>query len=178
MVRQNDYKRFIAKTHCTKEGEIAKKTVYTIDNAAIAKEEWFDGFYGVCTNLNDDVAEIIKINNGRWEIEECFRILKTEFKARLVYVSKDESIEAHFTTCFLALVIFRYLEKQLKEKYTCSEIIQGLRDMNFYEIAGDGYVPTYTRTDFTDDLHDAFGFRTDYQIVTKKQMKNILKATK
>lgn len=176
--RQNDYKRFINTTNITTDGEIADKEIYGINTALIQKEEAFDGFYGVCTNLDDDVSEIIKINHRRWEIEECFRIMKSEFKARPVYLSDDDRIEAHFVTCFIALVIYRLLEKRLHEKFTCHEIISELRDMNFKEIKGEGYEPIYTRTDFTDALHEAFGFHTDSQIVTTKQMKKILKNTK
>jgi transposase len=175
---QNDYKRFIKKTSCTKDGEIAEKDTYSINYNVIAKEEVFDGFYGVCTNLEDNVSEITKINKRRWEIEECFRIMKSEFKARPVYLSRDDCIKAHFTTCFIALTLYRFLEKRLGEKYTCSEIISGLRSMNFYEVPGEGYIPTYTRTDFTDDLHEVFGFRTDYQILNTKIIKKILKQTK
>jgi transposase len=174
----NDYKRFIHKTSCTPDGEVAEKEVYSIDSSLIQKEEAFDGFYGVCTNLEDDVSEIIKVNHRRWEIEECFRIMKSEFKARPVYLSNDDRIEAHFTTCFISLIIYRLLEKRLNEKFTCHEIIAGLRDMNLLELKGEGYVPTYTRTDFTDALHDSFNFRTDYQIVTSSMMKKIFKDTK
>lgn len=177
-INPNDYKRFITKTHCTDDGEVAKHAIYGIDALLIAKEEAFDGFYGVCTNLEDDASAIIKINHRRWEIEECFRIMKSEFKARPVYLSRDDRIMAHFTTCFLALVLFRFLEKKLQGKYTFHEIIDGLRDMNLLEIKGSGYVPTYTRTDFTDALHEAFGFRTDYQIVSAQNMKKIIKETK
>jgi transposase len=176
--RQNDFKRFISKTSITSDGECAEKEIYKIDTALILKEEAFDGFYGVCTNLDDEVSEIIKINHRRWEIEECFRIMKSEFKARPVYLSNDDRIEAHFITCFISLVIYRLLEKRLDEKFTCHEIISELREMNFKEIKGEGFEPIYTRTDFTDTLHDAFGFHTDYQIVTSKQMKKISKATK
>lgn len=175
---QNDYKRFINKTNCTPDGEIAEKEIYSIDQALIQKEEAFDGFYGVCTNLEDDVSEIIKVNHRRWEIEECFRIMKSEFKARPVYLSNDDRIEAHFITCFISLIIYRLLEKKLNEKFTCHEIISGLRDMEFFDVKGEGYVPTYTRTDFTDALHEAFRFRTDYQIVSTSMMKKIFKDTK
>lgn len=175
---QNDYKRFIKKTSCTTDGEVAEKEIFSVNTDLIAKEEAFDGFYAVCTNLEDDAAEIVKVNNRRWEIEECFRIMKSEFKARPVYLSRDDRIEAHFTTCFISLIIYRLLEKMFSEKYTCSEIINGISDMNFHEIKGEGYVPTYTRTDFTDDLHEAFGFRTDYQIMKTKEMKKIFKETK
>ena len=174
----NDYKRFITETHCTCEGEVAEHKIHTINTELISKEAAFDGFYAVCTNLEDDAAEIIKINKRRWEIEECFRILKSEFKARPVYLSRDDRIKAQFTACFIALVIYRLLEKKLNDKYTFHEIISGLRDMNFLEVKGEGYIPTYTRSDFTDDLHEAFGFRTDYQIVSTRQMKEILKSTK
>lgn len=174
----NDYKRFIHKTSYTPDGEIAEKEKYSIDQAIIQKEEAFDGFYGVCTNLEDAVSEIIKVNHRRWEIEECFRIMKSEFKARPVYLSNDDRIEAHFTTCFIALIIYRLLEKRLNEEFTCREIFSGLRDMDFFEVKGEGYVPTYTRTNFTDALHEAFGFRTDYQIVSTQNMKKILKDTK
>mgnify|MGYP000863658985 CR=1 FL=1 len=176
--RQNDYKRFISKTNITPDGEVADKEVYGINTALIQKEESFDGFYGVCTNLEDDVSEIIKINQRRWEIEECFRIMKSEFRARPVFLSDDDRIEAHFITCFISLVIYRLLEKRLHEEFTCHEIVKGLREMNFKEIQGEGYEPIYTRTDFTDALHEAFGFRTDYQIVAINMMKKIFKKTK
>ena len=176
--RQNDYKRFINKTNITTTGEVADKEIFKINTALIQKEETFDGFYGVCTNLDDDITEIININHRRWEIEECFRIMKSEFKARPVYLSDDDRIEAHFITCFISLVIYRLLEKRLDEKFTCHEIVGELREMNFKVIKGEGYEPIYTRTDFTDALHEAFGFRTDYQIVTTKMMKKILKGTK
>lgn len=177
-VNQNDYKRFIKKTSFTAEGEAASNTVYEIDNSIIRKEEAFDGFYAVCTNLDGDAASVLLINKRRWQIEECFRIMKNEFKARPVYLSRDDRITAHFIICFIALVIYRLLEKRLGEQYTCSEIVQGLRDMNFYEVKNEGFVPTYMRTDFTDNLHDVFGFRTDYQIIPMRQMKKIFKDTK
>lgn len=173
----NDYKRFVVKSHCTNDGETAENEVLSIDTSLITKESTYDGFYAVCTNLSDDASAIIKVNQKRWEIEECFRIMKTEFKARPVYLQRDDRIEAHFTTCFISLMIYRLLEKKLEEKFTCSEIITGLKDMNFLETKGQGYIPTYTRTELTDALHDAFGFRTDYQIVTTQTMKNIFKST-
>ena len=141
----------------------------------IQKEEIFDGFYGVCTNLNDTAEDIIKVNQRRWEIEESFRIMKSEFKARPVYLQKDERITAHFTTCFLSLILLRILEKKLEEKYTSHEIIDCLRNMNLLESIGNGYLPAYTRTDLTDDLHESFNFRTDYEILKYKNFKKIIK---
>ena len=175
---QNDYKRFITKTAVTKDGEVADNNVLSLNTKQIEKEEQYDGFYGVCTNLDDNAEEIIKINQRRWEIEESFRIMKSEFKARPVYLSRDDRITAHFTTCFLALVLHRYLEKELEEKYTATQIIDTLRNMNLIKHNEDGYIPVFTRTDVTDDLHKKFDFRIDYEIVNKKNLKNILKKIK
>ena len=175
---QNDYKRFISKVSATDEGEVAENDHYFINKQAIEAEEAFDGFYAVCTNLEDDVSDIVKVNHRRWEIEECFRIMKYEFKARPVYVKRDERIKAHFMTCFISLLVYRILEKRLEEKFTCENILKELRDMNYLEVPGEGYVPAYTRTDFTDALHNSFGFRTDYQILTHSHMKNIFKQSK
>ena len=176
--RQNDYKRFIAKTSVTEDGEVAKKDVYRIDETVIKQEETFDGFYAVCTNLEDDGPTIARINKQRWKIEECFRLLKTDFEARPVYLSRKDRIEAHFTTCFLALTLFRYLEKELDREFTSTEITAQLREMNFLKAQSEGYIPNYMRTDFTDLLHERFGFRTDYEIVTDNQMKKIFRKTK
>ena len=175
---QNDYKRFVNKTNITKDGEIAENKILSLNTKQIEKEEKFDGFYGVCTNLEDNAEEIIKVNQRRWEIEECFRIMKSEFKARPVYLQRDDRITAHFTTCFLSLVLYRFLEKRLEEKYTCSEIIETIRHMNLYKANELGYLPAYTRTDITDLLHDKFNFRTDNEITTSKIIEKILKNLK
>lgn len=172
--KENDPKRFVMQEHCTTDGEAAEKTITSLDQNRIDNEMKYDGFYAVCTNLEDDVSDIIRINQKRWEIEECFRIMKTEFKARPVYLSRRDRITAHFTTCFTALVIYRMLEKKLENRFTCEEIIGTLRDMNMMIAPGEGYIPTYTRTDLTDALHGAFGFRTDYQITSQKSMRKIL----
>ena len=177
-VNQNDFKRFIKRTNITTEGEIAENKVYTINEDQIIKEEMFDGFYGVCTNLEDDVPQIIKVNQRRWEIEESFRIMKSEFKARPVYLSRDDRIKAHFMTCYISLLIHRILEKKLNEEYTANNIIETLRNMNLYKEYTEGYIPAYTRTDLTDKLHEISGFRTDYEITTDKKMKKILKDIK
>ena len=175
---QNDPKRFIKSSSITNDGEIADKKVFSLNQSAIDKEAIFDGFYAVCTTLEDDISEIIKVNKRRWEIEESFRILKSDFKARPVYLKRDDRIKAHFTTCFLALLIYRILEHKLSEKYTSSKMIQTLRELNFFQKDGCGYVPIYTRTDLTDELHDIFGFRTDTEVIPFSKMKKIFKQTK
>lgn len=176
--RQSDYKRFITKIPVTNEGEVASKTVYGLNEDKIADEKQYDGFYAIATNLDNAPEQIIQINHRRWEIEECFRIMKHEFSARPVYVRKDMRITAHFTVCFLALVLFRRLEKMLGHKYTCDQIINGLRSIKFLKVADTGYLPAYTRTEFTDDLHNAFGFRTDYEILPREKLRSLVSITK
>lgn len=177
---QNDPHRFIAKHVMTEDGEACTREEPYLDTEAIAEEEKYDGFYAVCTNLEDvGVDEIVRINKKRWEIEECFRIMKTEFKARPVFVRREDRIRAHFLTCFLALFIFRILEKRLGEKYTCEEIVRTLCGMTMYRPGEkQGYMPSYTRTDLTDALHEAAGFRTDYEILTDMSMKKIIRETR
>lgn len=177
---QNDPHRFIATETMTSFGEICDKEIPYIDTALIAEEEKYDGFYAVCTNLDaTSVDEVVRINKKRWEIEECFRIMKTEFSARPIYLQRKDRIKAHFITCFTSLVVFRILEKRLGEQYTCGEIIKVLRSMMMYRPGEKlGYLPAYTRTHITDALHEEFGFRTDYEILTDLNMKKIFRETK
>jgi hypothetical protein len=177
----NDPKRFISQTSYTPDGEIAQATSYSLNQEMITQEELFDGFYAICTDLEDDAPDIIRANAGRWIIENGFRIMKNEFEARPVYLQRDDRIQAHFLTCFLALLLYKYLEKKLNRglnHFTPDEIIGTLTDMNFLSIAAEGYMPTYTRNDLTNALHGSAGFRTDKQIVTKKEMRSIIAQTK
>ena len=90
----------------TEEGEVCKVEVPYLNTDLINEEEKYDGFYAVCTNLDDmGIDEMIRINKKRWEIEECFRIMKTEFKARPVYLQREDRIKAHFLTCFIATLL-------------------------------------------------------------------------
>ena len=176
---QNDPMRFIKKTSVTPDGEIAEKQVYSIDEGQIQKEEMYDGFYAVITNLEGDVSEIIRINKQRWEIEENFRIMKTEFEARPIYVRREDRIKAHFMTCYISLLIYRLLEKKLGDDYTANQILETLRSMRMTLLnTASGYIPSYTRTELTDALHKEFGFRTDYEFITKSSMRTTIKETK
>lgn len=177
---QNDPHRFIGKELLTSDGEVCDKEVPFLNIDVIAAEEQYDGFYAICTNIEDlSVDQIIRINKKRWEIEECFRIMKTDFRARPVYLQTEERIRAHFLACYAALVIFRILEKKLGERYSCEEIIHTLKDMNMYRPGEkQGYLPAYTRTDLTDALHEVFGFRTDYEILSDVSMKQVIRLTK
>lgn len=176
--RQNDPRRFIRTDHATADGEAAERSASHIDRDMIQAEEQYDGFYAVCTNLEDDPEAVIRVNRRRWEIEECFRIMKTDFEARPVYVKRKDRILAHFMTCFIALIVYRYLEKKLGGKYTIGQIIPTLQEMDFLKYEGKGYQPVYTRTPLTDALHEAFGFCTSKQIVPIKKMRNICSQTK
>ena len=92
-----------------------EKKVYDIDLEQIKKEEMYDGFYAVITNLEGDIREIININKQRWEIEENFRIMKTDFEARPVYVRREDRIKAHFMTCYISLLLYRLLERKTRK---------------------------------------------------------------
>lgn len=170
---QNDYRRFIDSITSTDNGEVADNTTYSINESLILEEEQYDGYYALTTNLIDDICSILKIVKGRWEIEESFRIMKHDFLARPVELSREDRIKAHFMTCFISLFIYRLLEKKLDYKYTTSKILTTLRNMNVLEHKGLGYEPEYERTVLTDDLHDLFKFNTDYEIISYKKMKKI-----
>ena len=177
----NDAKRFIKAEYVTPDGELAQAANYSLNQDMIDQEARFDGFYALCTDLHDPAPAIIKLNGGRWIIENGFRIMKTDFDARPVYVRRDDRIKAHFLTCFLALLIYKYLEKKVNrggKHFTTDEIVDTLRSMDFLSVAGEGYIPTYTRTDLTNNLHGSAGFRTDTQIVTKQKMRSIIAQTK
>lgn len=176
--RQNDPKRFIRADHATMYGEVADKTIYYVDTDIVKTEALYDGFYAVCTNLEDDPLSIVKINKRRWEIEECFRIMKSDFEARPVYLHDQNRIQAHFITCFIALIVYRYLEKALDEKYTCGQILDCLKEMNFLKFEGKGYVPTYEKNELTDALHSYFGFETSKEIIPINKMRKIFAQTK
>lgn len=176
---QNDPMRFVKKTSFTPDGEIAEGQAYSLDTEQIEKEEIYDGFYAVITNLEGDVNEIIKINKQRWEIEENFRLMKTEFEARPVYVRREDRIKAHFMTCYISLLLYRLLEKKLEIPYTSEQILKTLRSMKMTLLSSaSGYIPSYTRTEITDALHKAFGFRTDYEFISKSSMRSMIKETK
>ena len=192
----NDYRRLIKEEVTTVKKENKKKTnnnenslnekkekekynySYSIDDDAIKEEEKYDGYYGITTNLNGDIEDILKISKNRWEIEENFRILKTDFESGNIYLSRVDRITAHFLTCFISLLIYRILENKLDYKYTNSQIIEKLREMEVYEEKGTGYSPAYVRNDLTDDLHETFGFRTDYEIINYENFEKIFKQLK
>ena len=172
----NDPARFLSVEHVTAEGELASRAVVSLDEAKVAEEARYDGFSCIATSLEDEPADIIAVNKRRWQIEECFRIMKTEFRARPVYLSRADRIRGHFLTCFMALLVYRLMDDRLGHAFTCERLLSTMRGMDMLELVGEGWVPAYTRDDVTDALHEAFGFRTDYEIVTNRQMGKVLTA--
>lgn len=174
----NDPARFVNRIAVTEDGEKAK-VHYFLDLDKIVEEEKYDGLYAVCTDLlDDDVADILKVSEGRWQIEDCFRTMKTDFEARPAYVSREDRVKAHFLTCFLALLHFRLLQRSLKNTYTTDQLLQVLKSIRFADVEEQGFMPIYERQKITDELHEACGFRTDYQFLTKRKMKEIQKKSK
>lgn len=174
----NDPARFVDKMAVTEEGEKAK-VHYFIDLDKIAEEEKYDGLYAVCTDLlDDDVADILKVSEDRWQIEDCFRTMKTDFDARPVYLAREDRIKAHFLTCFLALLHFRLLKRSLKGTYTTEQLLDVLKGIKFADVEEQGFMPVYERQELTDELHEACGFRTDYEFISKRKMKEIQKKSK
>ena len=174
----NDPARFIETIINNENGEIIEKN-YILNEAKILEESQYDGFYAITTNLeDDDVTKIIAISERRWQIEECFRIMKTDFKARPIYLQLEDRINAHFLICFTALLTIRLLSIKLGNKYTVQELLKTLRNMTLTDTGYGSYIPSYTRTEITDELHESFGFRTDYEISTKQNIRNIIKNTK
>ena len=174
--------KYVKKIDYDKEtGEIlASSSILSLDEEKIREEEALDGYYMLLTSemeASDD--EIIDMYRGLWRIEESFKVTKSELEARPVYVWTKEHIEAHFLTCYISLLVYRLLEKKLGEEFTCSEILKTLREMNMTLLSKDsGYIPSYKRTKLTDALHTAFGFRTDYEFISKADMRTIIKETK
>ena len=174
----NDPARFIGKEAVTRDGEMAD-VLYYLDEEKIAQEARYDGLYAVCTDLFDDSpGDILKVSEGRWQIEACFRIMKTDFMARPIYLHRSERIQAHFLICFLSLLVYRLLEKKVNKNYTCDEILNTLRSFEFADIQGQGFIPLYESTKLTDELHRISGFESDYEFITKRKMREIQKLSK
>ena len=190
----NDYRRLIKEVVTTVESNKKNKKdsnslneskskekfsySYSIDEDIVKEEEKYDGYYGITTNLTGEIEDILKISKKRWKNEESLRILKTDFNSGTIHLSREDRIKAHFLTCFISLLIYRILENKLSYKYTNNQIIEKLREMEVYEEKGSGYSPAYVRNDLTDDLHNLFGFRTDFEIVPYENFKKIFTQVK
>lgn len=183
----SDVRKYIECEHTTDDGKMAANSTYFIDESAIIEDSRFDGFYAVSTSIDENempVAKIIEVNRGRWEIEESFMLMKSELKFRPVYVRREERIKAHFTTCFLALLVFRILEKKVNtlssELITAPELIKTLRNMNLtrFDKKKGFYTGAFTRTYITEAIHAFAGFRLDCDLLTESDLKDMIKLTK
>lgn len=177
-----DFRKYITSLNVTSEGEVVSNVGSSIDWDKVAEEERYDGFYAVCTNLEKhedkngkvrhSIAEILDINRARWEIEESFRIMKLQMKARPVYHHNDKAVKAHFALCFISLFILRVLEHRMPGCST-DTLLNALRTMDALKVDGEGFVPTFTRTSVTDRLFELSEFRLDTQIIMLKKLKSI-----
>lgn len=175
---QNNAKRFIQKENITTDGECAEKYKLYYKESLEKYEEQFDGLYALCVpeEMEASIEEILQVSKGRWEIEESFRIMKSEFKARPVYLRLENRIKAHFVICYLSLLVYRILEKEkLQDKYTTEEIIKTLKDMQTNKIEGIGYKQLYQKTEITTDLNNNYTFNIDQEFIGIKNLKKFLK---
>lgn len=172
-----DPKYYIKKIATTKLEEAAEETYYSIDEEKIMEDKKYGGFYAVATDLEDeDLSLIINANKQKWEIEESFEIMKSELETRPMYVKTKDAIDGHLLICFIALLVYRILEKKyLKEKYTCRDIIDTLRGLNMTHLGGNNYIPSFQKTKLIDELSDLFGFQPSREVITQKYLKKFLK---
>ena len=157
-VNSNDCRRFVKGISFTENGEIARTSKLTLDESLLEEEAKYDGYYGLTTNIEDSTEEVIAINHNRWKIEQCFRIMKTDFSARPIYHYKNERIETHLLICFLALLIYRLLERKLEGKYSSNKILETLRCMNFLQLK-EGYIPVFDNNEVTKDIAEVFDYK-------------------
>ena len=165
----NDVTRFITKKNPNSKDE------YTIDYDKIAEEEKYDGFYAIATNLDDDAKEIFKINAQRYKIEDCFRILKTDFVSRPYYHRTRAHIIAHFMICYTALLIYRLLEVKLNSfdrdlHFSSRNIIETLQSMKIANIGGAHYAAQYTGSLTLKALEGCFNMGLDYKYFTRASL--------
>ena len=173
----NDVKRFMKRIAKTKSGEEAAIN-YVLDEEKIRNEEKYDGYYAIATNLDDPAKDILAIAHKRYQIEECFRIMKTNFDARPVYHRKADRIKAHFTICFTALLIYRLMEVQLdqnKKHHTIDETRDTLRNMNVTEEFNAYYKALYTGSQTLSDLVSVFGLPLDHEFYQSRQLRSLIK---
>jgi transposase len=173
----NDVLRFIKRTSTGKGGEKASDH-YAIDQTVIDNEEKYDGYYAVATNLDDDAKTILGISDNRYKIDDCFRVLKTNFEARPVFHRNRKRIIAHFMICYTALLIYRLLENKLDEygtHFSTDNILDTLRNMNVVNIKDSLYAATYTASQVCSSLNGLFDLGLDKKYYQPKELNKKLK---
>lgn len=173
----HDVTRFIKRKSSTEPGKPVTD-LYEIDQSVIVQEEKYDGYYAVATNLDDPAKEIIRISSQRYKIEDCFRVMKTNFSARPVFHQKRERIIAHFMICYTALLIYRLLEKKLDQQgthFTIENILETLKNMEVANIEDMCYMSTYTCSQVCTALNAAFDLGLDRKYYQPKELNKKLK---
>ena len=173
----HDVTRFIKRTSSTKSGEKITDQ-YTIDQSVIEEEEKYDGFYAVATNLDDSAKDILEVSANRYKIEDCFRMMKTNFSARPVFHQKRERIIAHFMICYTALLIYRLMEKKLDlhgTHYTADTLIETMKSMDVANIEDMCYISTYTSSDACTALNAITGLGLDKKYYQPKELNKKIK---
>lgn len=179
---QQDPRRLISTAKYTDAGEMAENTVMSLDVELIEKEKAMDGLNCVATRLEDSVGDILHANGFRYEIEHLFRVTKTEFDARPVYLRREDRIRAHFAICFVALLLLKAFQRQVNEgldedsRYSSEQIITALAGMDYNVIRGTGYVPAYSATALRSRCCETANLPIDRQIVLNRKMRQHLKA--
>lgn len=181
---QQDPRRLIATTYCTADGEVAEKSVMSLDIDAIEKERAMDGLNCMATRLEDSVGNILHVNGFRYEIEHLFRVTKTEFDARPVYLRREDRIRAHFAICFVALLLIKAFQKELNKavsdenKYSTEQIIKALAGMDYHIVRGSGYTPTYTASTLKTKCCEVANVPIDTEVVLNRKMRRYIKMLK
>lgn len=178
---QQDPRRLISTVRCTDDGEVAQNTLMSLDTDLIEKEKAMDGLNCVATRLEDSVGDILHVNGFRYEIEHLFRVTKTEFDARPVYLRREDRIRAHFAICFVALLLLKAFQRQVNEgmdedsRYSSEQIISALAGMKYNVVRGTGYVPAYSATALRSRCCETANLPIDRQIVLNRKMRQYVK---
>lgn len=168
----NDCRRFLKDTYFDENGEpLEVITSAILDQDQIDSEARFDGFNALATSLEDDPCSIIRVNSWRWEIEECFRVEKSDLDMRPVYVRNPQRITAHFFICFIALLALKIMQKQISDHYPIGQIRKTLSEMNLVKLEAVGYIPAFNNTPLTEAIQDYAKIRINRQINTPKQLR-------
>lgn len=177
----NDVKRFLKRVAKTKSGEKADVN-YILDEARIAEEEQYDGYYAVATNLGDPAKDILAVSHKRYQIEDCFRIMKTNFTGRPVNHRLPQRIRAHFLICYTALLVYRLLENLLDDQgthVTPENLIATLKNMNVTNVHDIEYMALYNGSRALDALNSLTSLNLDHLHYKPKELnkkiKNILR---
>lgn len=168
----NDCRRFMKEAYFDDKGNPMQViTAAVLDLEQIRQESRFDGFCALATSLDDDPCSIIRVNSWRWEIEECFRVEKSDLDMRPVYVRNPQRITAHFFICFLALLTLKTMHKQLGGQFPIGQIRRTISDMNLVKLEAFGYIPAFNKTTLTDAIQDSAKIRIDRQINTPAKLR-------